>query len=211
MDDEQTPPLRAFLKTIADAVALVVALPLGAVSAFERHLLPGHEGLFRCCAQTVALLPGLPGNYVRRAFYRLALDRCDAECHIGFGAIFTHRKAIVERGVYVGVWALVGSAHLREGTSVGSRASLLSGTELHAYSNGRWTPADISKLRQIVLGPHAFIGEAAVVMADVGASSMVSAGAVVPAAVPGGIVVAGNPARFARRLEPEPAATPEPE
>ncbi len=188
-------------------MALLVATPFGALSALEKHLLPGHEGTFQMCAQSVALLPGLPGLFVRRAFYRYALDGCDADCHIGFGAVVTHRQTIIERGVYVGVWALVGSTHLREGTSVGSRASLLSGTDLHEYHDGQWTPADVRKLRQIVLGPHAFIGEAAVVMADVGAGAMVATGAVVPAAVPAGIVVAGNPARFVRRLAPE-AATP---
>ena len=201
----RTHPLRTALKTVVDAAALVVAMPFGVLSFLEKRLLPGHESTFRMCAQMLALLPGLPGLFVRRAYYRYALDGCDADCHIGFGALITHREAVIERGVYVGVWALVGSAHLREGTSVGSRASLLSGTELHEYRDGRWTPSDVRKLRQIVLGPHAFIGEAAVVMADVGAGAMVTAGAVVPAAVPPGIVVAGNPARFVRRLAPEPA------
>ncbi len=201
----RTHPLRTALKTVVDAAALVVAMPFGVLSFLEKRLLPGHESTFRMCAQMLALLPGLPGLFVRRAYYRYALDGCDADCHIGFGALVTHREAVIERGGYVGVWALVGSAHLREGTSVGSRASLLSGTELHEYHDGRWTPSDVRKLRQIVLGPHAFIGEAAVVMADVGAGAMVTAGAVVPAAVPAGIVVAGNPARFVRRLAPEPA------
>ncbi len=204
----QTHTVRRALKTVVDAVSLVLAMPLGALSVLEKYLLPGHESTFRMCAQSVALLPGLPGLFVRRAFYRYALDGCDADCHIGFGALVTHRQTIIERGVYVGVWALVGSAHLREGTSVGSRASLLSGTDLHEYHDGQWTPADVRKLRQIVLGPHAFIGEAAVVMADVGAGAMVATGAVVPAAVPAGIVVAGNPARFVRRLAPDPATSP---
>ena len=204
----ETHPLRTALKTAVDAVALVVAMPFGVLSALEKRLLPGHEGMFRMCSQTLALLPGLPGLFVRRAFYRYALDGCHADCHIGFGALVTHREATIERGVYIGVWALVGSAHLREGTSVGSRASLLSGTDLHEYHDGQWTPADVRRLRQIVLGPHAYIGEAAVVMADVGAGTMVTAGAVVPAAVPAGIVVAGNPARFVRRLAPEPTTPP---
>jgi virginiamycin A acetyltransferase len=204
----QTHPVRRALKAVADAMALLVATPFGGLSALEKQLLPGHESTFQMCAQAVALLPGLPGVFVRRAFYRYALDACDADCHIGFGALVTHRQTIIERGVYVGVWALVGSAHLREGTSVGSRASLLSGTDLHEYHDGQWTPADVRKLRQIVLGPHAFIGEAAVVMADVGAGAMVATGAVVPAAVPAGIVVAGNPARFVRRLAPYPATPP---
>jgi acetyltransferase-like isoleucine patch superfamily enzyme len=37
-------------------------------------------------------------------------------------------------------------------------------------------------------------------MADIGASAMVGAGSVVSSRVPSRVVVAGNPARFARRL-----------
>jgi virginiamycin A acetyltransferase len=199
----RTPFVRRALKALANAAALVAAAPFAALSGLEHRLLRGHEGLFRFCSQVLAIVPGPPGNYVRRGFYRLVLDRCHADWYIGFGAMFTHREAIVERGVYVGLWALVGSAHLREGTSIGSRASLLSGTDLHEYRHGRWTPADRTRLRQIVLGPHAFVGEGAVVMADIGAGSMAAAGAVVSAPVPEGVVVAGNPARFVRRLDAE--------
>lgn len=200
--------MRNVLKSVANGAALLAASPFAALAGLEHRLTPGHEGVFRFCSQTLAIVPGPPGNYVRRGFYRLTLDRCAAEWYIGFGSMFTHRHAIVERGVYVGIWALVGCAHLREGTSIGSRASLLSGTDLHEYRHGRWTPMDRTKLKQIVLGPHAFIGEGAVVMADIGAGSMAAAGAVVPAPVPDGIVVAGNPARFVRRLDAEPVAPP---
>jgi virginiamycin A acetyltransferase len=187
-------------KAAADAVALLVAAPFGAASYLERFLRPGAEGVFQACAHMLALAPGLPGMYVRRAFYRLALDDCHSDCFIGFGTVCTHREVVVERGVHIGVWALIGSSHLREGTSIGSRASLLSGTELHEFRDGRWTPMDRARLRQIVIGPHAFVGEAAVVMADVERWAMVAAGAVVSAAVPAGVAVAGNPARFVRRV-----------
>ena len=43
-------------------------------------------------------------------------------------------------------------------------------------------------------------GEGAVVMANVGAQCMVAAGAVVSSPVPDGIMVAGNPARFVRKV-----------
>lgn len=201
---DETSALTAAFKTFADIIAFALVLPLGVASGLEHRLRPRAEGIFHFCAHAVALLPGLPGAYLRRAFYRLALDHCDPLCHIGFGAMFTHREVLVGRGVYLGTWALVGSADLREGTSIGSRASLLSGTELHEFRDGQWTPFDAERLRQIVLGPHAFVGEGAIVMADVGARTMVTAGAVVSNSIPAGIVVAGNPARFVRRLEPEP-------
>jgi serine acetyltransferase len=44
-----------------------------------------------------------------------------------------------------------------------------------------------------------------VIMADVGPRCMVAAGAVVAAPLPEGVMVAGNPARFVRRITSEPA------
>jgi acetyltransferase-like isoleucine patch superfamily enzyme len=193
--------MRTVLKQALDGLATLVVSPLAAISALEKYALPGSEEGFHFGAHLVSLCPGLPGVYVRRAFYRLTLDGCARECYFAFGAVFTHRTVTVERGVYLGTFALVGSAHLREGTSVGSRASLLSGTELHEFKDGRWTGYDVDKLRQIRVGPHALIGEGAIVMADVGSATLIAAGAVVANAVPDGVVMAGNPARFVRRLE----------
>lgn len=195
---------RRIVKGLANAVAAVLVAPFGLLSGLERRLLPGSERLFQLGTHSLALCPGVPGAFLRRAFYRQTLEHCASECHIGFGAMFTHREVIVERGVYLGCWALVGSAHLREGTSIGSRASLLSGTDLHEYRDGQWTPYDHGKLRRILVGPHALVGEGAIVMADVGVSALVSAGAVVATSVPAGVAVAGNPARFVRRLDPAP-------
>jgi acetyltransferase-like isoleucine patch superfamily enzyme len=121
---------------------------------------------------------------------------------MGFGALFFHRQVIVEEGVYIGPYAVVGCARLRKGCLIGTRANLLSGSAQHEMrSDGGWAASDRSRFVEIEIGEHAWIGEAATVMADVGAGSVVAAGAIVSAAVPPAIVVAGNPARFVRSLE----------
>ncbi len=197
-----TPGFRAFVAAIADVVALVLALPAASLCWLERALNPTGEGIFQFWAHCFALAPGVPGNYLRRGFYRLTIDRCHGRFIIGFGALFVHRKVEVQEGVYIGPYAIVGSAVLRKRCSIGSRVSLLSGANLHELGeDGRWTPYDPSRLQQIDIGEDVFIGEAAVVMADVGERAMVSAGAVVSAPVPRELVVAGNPARFVRRIE----------
>lgn len=188
------------LKTLANLVALALASPCALTCWLEQKLHPSGDGVFNAWTHVFALLPGHPGLYLRRAFYRLTLEQCSLESAIGFGTFFSHRQARVEDGVQIGPYAVVGMSHLRKGCLIGTRTSLLSGSTQHEWREGRWVPADRSRFVRIEIGEHAWLGEAATVMADVGAGSVVAAGAVVSSPVPGGVVVAGNPARFVRRL-----------
>ena len=193
--------MRAAAKWTGDLVAIVLLLLPAAACWVEKRIDPDSEGMFSFWAHIVAFAPGPPGVMLRRAFYRLTLDRCARSFYMAIGAMFTHRHATVENGVYVGAYALVGCAKLCEGCLIGSRASLLSGPNLHRFEGGKWTEADLSRREQIEIGANAWIGEGAILMANVGPGAMVAAGSVVSTEVAGGVVVAGNPARFVRRLE----------
>jgi len=193
------------IKAIANAAALVLAFPCAVTAWLEKRVTGHGEAVFSFWTHVFAMLPGHPGLYVRRAFYRLTLNRCSLECFVGFGSLIFHRQTEIESGVYIGPYAMVGTATLRQGCLIGSRASLLSGGGQHERdADGRWSPSDVRMFKSIEIGEHVWIGEAATVMADVGAGSVVSAGAVVSAAVPAGVVVAGNPARFVRTVLPAP-------
>lgn len=196
-------------KAAANALCSAVMLPIAFTCWLEKRTNPRGEAVFSFWAQLTALLPGLPGVYLRRAFYRFTLNHCDLHFHIGFGAFFSHRQVVLEQGVYIGPYAIIGSAHLGEGCLIGSRVSVVSGGDLHELDeSGCWTPADLCRLRQIKIGAHTWIGEGAIIMAPVGAGSMIAAGAVVGAPIAEGIMVAGNPARFVRRLRQEPRNGP---
>jgi virginiamycin A acetyltransferase len=150
-----------------------------------------------------ASIPGYPGMLLRRAFYRWVLQRCGDNVTIEFGALITQRRATLGPGVYVGPYALIGWADIGAQTLIGSRASLLSGGNQHQWSPDGWTPTAPASLTQIVIGSRTWIGEGAILMANVGTGCMVAAGAVVSAGVPDGVMVAGNPARFVRRVATE--------
>jgi virginiamycin A acetyltransferase len=193
--------LRSPLKTLANDVSLVLAFLPAATCWLEHRVSTSAEGVFGFWTNIAALLPGLPGMCLRRAFYRLTLDSCSLDCYLGFGMLFTHRSSRVEDGVYIGPYSLVGSAWIKRRCFVGSRVSLMSGPLLHQLDgDGRWTPADLSRARQIVIGEDVWIGEGACVMVDVGRGSLIGTGAAVSTRVRAGVVVAGNPARFVRRL-----------
>jgi acetyltransferase-like isoleucine patch superfamily enzyme len=188
-------------KRVCNIVALSVMSPCAFTCLLERRLKPSSQTVFAFWTHVVALLPGVPGVFLRRAFYRWTLDRCAEEVTIEFGALFTRRSARLESGVYVGPYALIGSAWLRENALIGSRASLLSGGQQHELlPSGEWSATDESKLSTIEIGPNTWIGEGAILMAGTGTGCMVAAGGVVSVAVPSGVMVAGNPARFVRRL-----------
>jgi acetyltransferase-like isoleucine patch superfamily enzyme len=191
--------LRPIVKQALDRLCLAVVAPCAWSCAIDRR--SNGETVFMMWAQCFAIVPGPPGVFLRRAFYRLTLERCSGSFFVGFGAMFSHRKAEVEDHVYVGPYALVGASRLRRGCLIGSRSSIISGSALHELdADGHRQPTDLRRLRQVDIGESAWIGEGALVMADVGKGATVAAGAVVSSTVMAGVVVAGNPARFIRRV-----------
>ena len=196
--------LGQLVTSVVNVVAVCLILPCGLTCWLESILRPSGEGVFNFWSHVFAILPGAPGVHLRRAFYRLTLASCSSTVAIGFGAFFAHRASHVEDDVYIGPFAVIGRARLRTGCLIGTRASLLSCSGQHELdAHGRWTESRPTNFRQIEIGPYSWIGEAATIMASVGEGSAVSAGAVVSAPVPSGVVVAGNPARFVRKTRPD--------
>ena len=192
-------------KHFLNAVALGVVSPAALTCWLERRGRPRAQGFFSLWAHIFAVLPGTPGMFLRRAFYRWTLEGCAEEVTIEFGALFSRRTAVLETGVYVGAYALIGSAWIRAHSLIGSRASLLSGGQHHELlPSGRWSATDDGKLHRIVIGANTWVGEGAILMAGTGDGCMVAAGSVVSSTVPPGVMVAGNPARFVRSLAVRP-------
>jgi acetyltransferase-like isoleucine patch superfamily enzyme len=196
--------LRRALKTAGNGAAmLLMALP-AACSGIEARVASRREDVFVFWGQLVALVPGILGRFLRRAYYRMTLEQCALDCDIGFLAWFSHRSARVGRNVYIGPQAIVGTASLGDGAMIGSRASILSGAHQHVHNDqGELQPFSLERAERVEVGSHAWIGEGALIMASVGAHSIVAAGAVVSVPVPDRVVVAGNPCRFVRSLRPE--------
>ena len=193
-------PIKSVLKGLAIALGMVtVALP--ALTASLERFLSNRDTFFLFWGQALALFPGLPGNYLRKCFYYLTLDRSSLKCEIGFLTFIHDRRTQIGQRVHIGTGVGLGWVSLGDGCLVASRVSFLSGSSQHqAGPDGRLTPFDRTNAKQIHIGDETWIGEGTIVMADVESRCVVGAGSIVTKRVVSGSMVAGNPARLIRRL-----------
>ena len=193
-------PVRSLLKTCVHAAALLLALPLALLAGFGR-IRPG----FVFAAQLAALLPGLPGDYLRVAFYRLTLRACALDSRISFGTFFSHPDATVAPHVYIGAYCVIGRTRLGRHVHLASHVQILSGARQHVRdAAGNLSGAEAGEFRHVSIGDQSWIGAGAIVMDDVGSRTTIGAGAIVTRAVPDDVVAAGNPARILRAAGPNP-------
>jgi len=197
------------LKHLADGLALLLVLP-----AFLLYragaLVLGRQKAFPGWSQALSLLPGLSGAYLRRAFYRLVLPRCGEGCCLSFGVIFSHPTAEVGKDVYVGPFGCLGDVTLEDDVLLGSHVSIMNGAGQHGTERldvpireqpGSWP--------RVTIGRDSWVGDRAVVLADVGKHCVIGAGSVVTKPVPDYAVAVGAPAKVVRLRAGAPGASPD--
>lgn len=195
--------MRKILKAFFNLISQIIVLPFAISCKAEEWFVSRHsETIFHICTNIIALLPGMPGVFLRRAFYSLTITHCSINCHIGFGSLISHRDVTIGDSVYIGNYSMFGSCILSDHCLIGSRVSVLSGKSVHTIDEkGMWSPFSPEKMVQIRLGTNVWAGEGAIIMADVGDGCVVGAGAVVTSLIQPHSVVAGNPARIIRSLK----------
>jgi len=180
--------LRLSVKRVAQGIALVLAFPAALLSLFGRF---GPAYVF--FAQAFALGPGLPGSYLRAAYYKMTLRRCSIDITIWFGTYFVDSASSIGERVSIGSYCVVGRSTIGARTQIGSHVLIPAGRQQH-LRNEDGTLSDCLA-GETVIGADCWIGDAAVVMAELGDGATVGAGAVVTRAVSPRTVVVGNPAR----------------
>jgi len=157
------------------------------------------EAIYLFWAHWSALLPGLPGDYFRIAYYRLTLEECALESRIEFGSFFAHPQARLSRGAYIGPYCVFGRCSIGERTQIAAAVQILSGRQQHGRdSEGRILGAEGGVFETVAVGADCWIGANAIVMAEVGNGSTIGAGSVVTKPVPPRSVAVGSPARVIR-------------
>ena len=151
---------------------------------------------FQGMSQWWSLWPGAIGQGLRRAFYRFTLTASSDDSCIEFGTIFATPNVTIPAGVYIGAFCNVGDVVFGPDVLIGSGVTLLSGRNQH-YFDRLDVPIRVQGGRNDVIriGTDVWIGNGAIVMADVGDQAVVAAGAVVVQPVPARAIVGGNPAK----------------
>jgi len=196
--------LRRLVKRCVQGVVLLVGLPFWLVYRLKA-LIGGQRSEFACWSQCLSLIPGRCGSFIRWGFYFLAARRCSWDVTIEFGTIFSSPEIELGRHVYIGAYCVLGDVRIGDGVRIASGVSIPSGGRQHldqvtTGDSDPGTPQSPNQYQRITIGEKTWIGERAVVLADVGARAIVGAGAVVTSPVPENCVVAGVPARVIRQL-----------
>jgi acetyltransferase-like isoleucine patch superfamily enzyme len=190
--------MREALKAAARGAAFVAVLPV-LVSFWLKRGVIGADRALEGSTQLLALAPGLPGQYLRRAFLARALAHCHPTVTVEFGTIFSQAGARLDANAYVGPGCHLGLVHLERDVLLAAGVHVPSGGATHGIADLERPIREQTGARSLVrIGAGTWIGSAAVVLADVGQHCVIGAGAVVTRPLADYVVAAGVPARVIR-------------
>ena len=184
--------VRLSTKRLFQAVAVILTFPAATLTLFGRI-----KPVYTFFAQSFALGAGLPGSYLRAAYYKMTLRQASIDVTLSFGTYFVQPDTILEEGVSIGAYCVIGRASIGARSQIASHVLMPSGRHQHLRNDDGTLSGTISD--RTCIGADCWIGDGAVVMADLGEGVTVGAGSVVTRPVPARSVVAGNPARPLQR------------
>jgi acetyltransferase-like isoleucine patch superfamily enzyme len=193
--------VKDLLKLLLNALALVLVLP-AFMAYVTGGVILGRERVFPGWSQALSLVPGLTGQYLRRAFYRLALKHSGRNACVSFGTIFSHATAELGDNVYVGAFCCLGDVTLEDDVLLGSHVSVPNGGAQHGI--GRLDVPireQAGTFPRITIGADSWVGDRAIVLANVGRHCVIGAGSVVTQPIPDYAIAVGVPAKVIRYRE----------
>ncbi len=194
--------LRTGVKRLVHLLALAMVAPSLASFALRSRVL-GADHALEGSTQMWACVPGLAGQYLRRAFLMHAIAHCAPTAVIEFGTIFSSVRARIDAYAYIGPRCHLGWVHLERDVLLAAGVHVPSGANTHGIARLDVPIREQPGMKhEVRIGAGSWIGSAAVVMADVGRDTIVGAGAVVTRRLPDRVIANGVPARVVRDREP---------
>lgn len=191
------------LKSLARGLGALAVLPIRASLAL-RALVVGRDRAFQASAEWLALVPGLPGQYLRRAFLDATTAGCGPDTVIGVGCLFSTAQVRIDGNAYLGPHCNLGWVHVERDVLIAAGVQIPSGPHTHGIARIDVPIRDQPGAPVCVhVREGAWIGNGAIVLADVGRHAIVAAGAVVTRPVPDYAIVGGVPAAVIRSRRDE--------
>jgi virginiamycin A acetyltransferase len=158
------------------------------------------DALFASYSQLLSLFPGKTGAYLRSGFYSLVMQNFHPNAHTSFATLFSQLDTELCAGVYVGPQCNIGKCIIGQDTLLGSGVHIMSGKQQHSFEDATKPIREQGGVfAKVTIGQNCWIGNAALIMANVGDNCIVAAGSVVINEVPEMSIVAGNPAKVIKK------------
>ena len=191
--------IKRALKRLFLVIGLLLVSPLVLITWLEALILgKSHSRIFHSCAEILSICPTIIGTYMRKAFYWSTCTDVSPDAHFLFGSWLAYRENVIRSGVTIGAYTFIGYADIGENVLFGARVSIISGKYQHGRPDQRTGETDgeiIEEHETIHIGKNSWIGQDAVLLANIGENCTVGAGSVVFKDVPDNTTVMGNPAR----------------
>lgn len=170
--------VRSPIKKVIKITFLILVLPIYLCYGLLCFI-SNRDGTFHSFSQFLSLIPGKVGIYIRAAFYRLACTDTSDEISVGFLSILSHRDTTICHGVYIGPQCNIGKCRIGPNTLLGSGVQILSGKNQHNFNeHDKPIQEQGGSFKKITIGEDCWLGNGAIVMANVPDHSIVAAGAV---------------------------------
>ena len=89
--------VRNTIKRLAKTLFISLTLPLYIVYKLF-SLFGDQDSIFQSFSQSISLIPGKIGSYIRASFYHLAFPNTSDDIVVGFLTVFSHRDTSIHRG-----------------------------------------------------------------------------------------------------------------
>ncbi len=192
---------REAIKWCVRGIANLLILPLLLIHWLKIPFI-GRDRALEGSTELLSLVPGLVGQYLRRAFLAWTIEHCHPSAAICFGTVFSKAGARIDENTYIGGHCHIGLVHVQRDVLIASGVHITSGARMHGTDDlTKPIKEQEGENTQVTIGRGAWIGSLAVVMADVGRDSIIGAGAVVTKPIPDQVVAAGVPAKVIRNRD----------
>ena len=158
------------------------------------------DTVFAGFSQLYSLIPGKIGEYCRTCFYVCTLKKCSMDVTITMGTIFPTPDVEIGTFVYIGANCNISNSVIGDDVMFGSNVHVIGAKMTHNFDDLE-TPIRLQggQATTVHIGRNTWVGNLAIIMADLGTGCVIGAGSVVTKNIDDYSVAVGNPAKVIKK------------